>query len=391
MELPSDALLCPTEPRFWETPGPRVMLAHPEHGLPDGLLDCLQASAPDDAVVFSSSGSTDAPKLTVLTRASLLRSARMVVDWLGLNENDILHCPLPLHHVGGFGVLARARTCGGRFIHDSSRWEPEAFKEGIEARGVTVTSLVPTQVFDLVHGKIPAPACLRIAVVGGGHLATDLESEARQLGWPLYASFGMTEASSQIATEIPGLRPPAPGWLPVIKGWETDTDNEGRLRLRGPALFSGRLLSRQPGQWGYIPANLDDGWFSTADYAEVDRRNSHVWIRPTGRSDDSIKIRGELVSLSRAQRELEGLARAHGLDPRQLAVIDVPDERAGSRLVLVSEEAIEPSVPRVLEAFNHRAPAYARLESRSVVKSIPRSPLGKVRRATLRELVAPSA
>ena len=68
-------------------------------------------------------------------------------------------------------------------------------------RGVTHTSLVPTQVHDLVKADLRAPETLKAIVVGGGHLDAATGRLARTLGWPVLASYGMTEAASQIATQ----------------------------------------------------------------------------------------------------------------------------------------------------------------------------------------------
>ena len=381
--------LPPTDDRFWTDPGPRLLLAESVPDLDQALVAALAAGVPPDAVVFASSGSTGNPKLTVLTREALLRSARQVADWLALTPADRQLCVLPLFHVGGLGIVARSRVSGAGLVLDHGRWDPQRFARTCADESISVTSLVPTQVFDLVDLGVRAPRSLRTVVVGGGALDGELESEARHLGWPVLASFGMTETASMVATEKPGLAAPGPGWLPVIDGWEASVHREGTLRLRGPALFSGRLVpsASVPGGWVFVPVDLDDGWFATADLAEVETdARGQCWLRPTGRTDDAVKIRGELVSLSKAQDEIDGLALARGLDPRCCAVIDLPDARTGARLVLAGERQVAQHLEPLVEAFNRRAPAFARIEGRTVVETLPRSPLGKLRRTELKRL-----
>jgi O-succinylbenzoic acid--CoA ligase len=228
---------------------------------------------------------------------------------------------------------------------------------------------------------------LRFAVVGGGHLLPELESESRQLGWPVLGSFGMTETCGQIATDHPDLADPGPGWLPMIDGWEARTGNDGVLETRGPGLLAGRAVKVE-GEWRYSPARLDDGWLATEDRAEVREFGGRMWLRPLGRRDDAIKIRGELVSLGDAAAEIEGLARGLGLACDAVAIIEQPDPRAGAKLVLVGEPDARERLPELIELFNRRAPAFARIEKAVVLEKIPRSALGKLRRAALREMLA---
>lgn len=375
----------PMDSGFWESPGIRVFLPA-RMPVPDALRDGDDLGLPAGAVVFSSSGTSGDPKLAVLTRRSLLASARAVVDWLGITGGDRLLCPLPLHHVGGFGLMARAKASGAAFRSMEIPWDAGEFTAMARDWQATMTSLVPTQVYDLVCARVAPPASLRLIVVGGSHLAADLDSEARQLGWPILPSFGMTETSSQIATAKPGMRAPGPGWLPVIHGWEVANDSDGLLRVRGEGLFAGNLLPREGG-WTFVPATTDGGWFTTSDYAEIATDHGQCWLLPRGRADDSIKIRGELVALSAAARELDGLARAAGLPPARVAIIDVADPRAGRALVLVGESAMADQLPALRDAFNRRAPAFARIERIAAIPVIPRSPLGKLQRANLRSLL----
>jgi O-succinylbenzoic acid--CoA ligase len=342
---------------------------------------------PTSPLVFSTSGSTGGKNQIIHTAAGLAAAARAVNQWLGLRSDDVFLCPLPLVHVGGFGMWLRARLCGARFVLSPGKWDAAAFVRRLHDEKATVVSLVPTQVHDIVRAGLTCPQGLRFAVVGGGHLLPELESESRQLGWPVLGSFGMTETCGQIATDHPDLADPGPGWLPMIDGWEARTGNDGVLETRGPGLLAGRAVKVE-GEWRYSPARLDDGWLATEDRAEVREFGGRMWLRPLGRRDDAIKIRGELVSLGDAAAEIEGLARGLGLACDAVAIIEQPDPRAGAKLVLVGEPDARERLPELIELFNRRAPAFARIEKAVVLEKIPRSALGKLRRAALREMLA---
>jgi O-succinylbenzoic acid--CoA ligase len=349
-------------------------------------IDWKNLGLPGASVVFLTSGSTGGKNHIVHTAAGLTAAARTVNRWLELRKEDVFVCPLPLFHVGGFGLWMRAKLAGARFFASSGKWEASTFVRLLRRENATVVSLVPTQLHDIVRAGLVCPPALRFAVVGGGHLLTDLESESRQLGWPVLGSFGMTETCGQIATERPDLADPGPCWMPIIDGWEARAGADGLLETRGPGLLAGKV-SKVDGEWRYLPAPLDDGWFATEDHAEVREFGGHMWLRPLGRRDDAIKIRGELVSLSAASTELEGLARAFGLASGTVAIIDQPDPRTGAKLVLVCEPGARDRLPELVDQFNRRAPAFARIEHSLILGEIPRSALGKLRRSALREMV----
>src|SRR6188508_2693701 len=68
------------------------------------------------------------------------------------------------------GVAARAYEAGCDFQHFDRRWDTAGFCEWLERFQITHTSLVPTQVHDLVKAGLSAPPALTVIVVGGGHL-----------------------------------------------------------------------------------------------------------------------------------------------------------------------------------------------------------------------------
>lgn len=327
-----------------------------------------------EPVVFQTSGSSGTPKSIVISKAALLISATAVNEHLAVTQASRWGLALPLHHVGGFGVAARAYAAGCGFHAFSLRWNAERFTHWLGEFCVSHTSLVPTQVHDLVRAQIAAPASLRAVVVGGGSLDTATGQAARDLGWPVLASYGMTEAASQIATQdLAALALPyraAP--LPLLPIWQASTSPEGRLSISGPALFSGwmdagQLVPRKP------------GWHLTADLAALENGQ----ITPLGRADTLVKILGELVDPAAIERELAALSCGQ-FPPDSFAIATVPDERAGYLLVPFFETHVDPStVTAVLAIYGKSAPGFRRLQAPVFLENLPRSPLGKLRRAEL--------
>jgi O-succinylbenzoic acid--CoA ligase len=347
-------------PGFWDDDAPVLMGDRGD--VPRGVPGLLY---------FKTSGSTGEPRWIGLSRHALRVSADAVNRHLGVDEASVWALALPLEHVGGFGVVARARQAGCGLARFERKWSAAGFAGWLAATGATHLSLVPTQVHDLVAAGLRAPRGLRAIVVGGGCLAAATGSAARGLGWPVLASYGMTEAGSQIATQ--GLElldlPYSPGPLELLPCWEARVGLEGRLEIRGEALFSGCLARGEAG-WSFEGRNGE--WYLTSDTGGIDGRN----LRITGRADTRVKILGELVDPKSVEAEL--LAAAGTLDPLRVAVVAVDDARAGKRLVLVHADSVPPAeIERALAAYHDKCPGFRRIGAAVATPEIPRSPLGK--------------
>ena len=97
------------------------------------------------------------------------------------------------------------------------RWNPQAYADLMKSSGACWSSLVPTQVVDLVNLRLRAPSTAGCIIVGGGALDMETGRKARALGWPVVQSYGMTESGSQLATALPGNRRNVDGQIPARK------------------------------------------------------------------------------------------------------------------------------------------------------------------------------
>ncbi len=142
----------------------------------------LQRSVPALAahVWIATSGTSGAYKLVALSKKALLASAEAVNLHLRATSSDVWLSVLPTFHVGGLGILARASLSGARVV--SAQWDARDVVDLVAVEQVSLASLVPAQVSDLVAARLEAPSSLRAVVVGGGALRDELYREARALG-----------------------------------------------------------------------------------------------------------------------------------------------------------------------------------------------------------------
>jgi len=390
MGAAEDQLLTPA---YWQSRSPDLRL-NPLVRLESETLETyLEASEVlQGHVIFATSGSGGQPKMVALSKDALLASAKAVNAHLQVSTKDKWLSALPTFHVGGFGVWARAYTAGNAVVPFTGKWRAERFVKLCQDEEVTLTSLVPVQVYDLVKAAARAPESLRAVIVGGGKLATELGQEARELGWPVLQSYGMTETASQVATQnLDSLDHAFENEdLPLISPWKARATEDGRLELCGPGLFFGYLTKAESGwhfERGAVQTEGDgEEWFSTEDQGEVETTANGQVLRVQGRRGRMIKILGELVCLDGLESRL---ARVAGLDAPFLTLHAMPDARNGHRILLVTESRVSPQRAHdILKRFNAEVAPFEKADAVVRIEGIPRSSLGKIRRDALARLVA---
>ncbi|MCP5508227.1 MAG: AMP-binding protein [Chlamydiales bacterium] len=318
----------------------------------------------DSSVILATSGTTGAPRWAVLPKEAFLFSAEAVNRHLNATKEDRWLHALPTFHVGGLGIEARTIASRCKVSRLSGRWNPGRFCDMLERDHCTISALVPAQVYDLVQGGFVAPPFLRAVIIGGGRLNARLQIKATRLGWPLIASYGMTEYASQIATAT--LTEPLT--LQPLDHVRLKIDEDGVLWIAGQSLLQGYLtIDEDRVSWS---DPLQSGWFCTNDRCEIldDRLIVH------GRRGDFIKIGGESVNLASLQETLQMLID-DGKIAGDHALIAVPCDRLGHVVHLVSNSE---SGSELAEIFNAKVMPFERIRRVQHVKAIPRSSLGKV-------------
>jgi len=354
-------------PAFWESDAVELRL-NPRR---PAEVEGLRAFVEDErgiraALILGSSGSGGLTKFVVLSKAALLASARAVNALGGLTRNDIWLGNLSTFHVGGIGIHARAYANGAKVVPmpwDGWTRDGSGFLKAIGEARATMTSLTPTHLWDLVRVEARAPETLRGLFLGGGRLDPALVAQAKDLGWPVWPTYGMTETASQVATSVEG----DPEWLTLLPIWDARVGEAGRLWLKGDALCEGTVTRAGDG-WVYQPARDADGWMATDDACELRGRD----LRFLSRLDESVKISGELVSLPILNDRLAILGIV-GM------VVAVPDPRRGNELVLLCEHGHVDAEER----FNDGLPPIEQVVRVLEVDSLPRTEIGKLDRVAI--------
>ena len=317
--------------------------------------------------------SSGGQKIIGLSKQAFLISAKSVNKHLHCTSKDRWLDVLPFFHVASLSIEARS-FCGSFFSGRSEGpWSAENFKEELQSKEITLTSLVPTQVYDLVQKKISSPSRLRAVIVGGASLDPLLYKKARALCWPLLPSYGLTEMASQVATaSLSSLEKqefPALEILPHVQARESS----GFIELCSSSLLEG-YLDVATNQWREPKAK--EAWFKTEDKG---KKENH-FLKITGRAEDQIKILGELVDLKKLSIHLESFCKDGQL-------VATPCERNGFQIDFITSLLDFNKISKIVNQFNETVLPFEKIKSIYLVKDIHKGSLFKVKQELLRKQI----
>ncbi|MBU1977782.1 MAG: AMP-binding protein [Gammaproteobacteria bacterium] len=331
-------------------------------------------------LLIATSGTQGEPKVVMLGGENLLAGVQASRSRLPLQAGDVWLACLPLYHIGCMAILYRCAEAGAAVVlHEG--FDPQRVWNDLEKYRITHISLVPAmlaRLLDICHGS-PPPA-LKVALIGGGPLSAALAKRACAAGWPVCASYGMSETGSQVATlcDMPkGWEPgqvgsPLPGCkVEVVSEDGRPTSGIGRIRIRGAAVMAGYASpQRQTG------LGLDQGWFTSGDLGSLDAQGN---LTVLGRHDDMLVSGGTNVH---PQQVEEVLKRCPGV--ADAALTSVADEVWGDLLVAAVVAEVDDAA---LEKWCRNELAGAMRPRRFIrLPALPRNELGKLDRQTLRDL-----
>ena len=265
-----------------------------------------QGGADDVCIIFTTSGTTKAPKFVAHTQRGIVAHARDVASALGYDaEGTVLLGPNPFCGVFGFCQATAALAAGRPFVTHRV-FEAEAIVRDIARYRVTLTQATDEALARLLETTAEPRPFPSLAWIGYGAFNRDPAefvrlAEAR--GVNLVGLYGMSEAQAFFACQArdaPAKERSEGGGLPVAAA--------GAVRVRDPE--SGELLA--PGKTGEIEvkgpslmagywndpattaaAMTADGFLRTGDAGYLRADGSFVYLARMG---DALRLGGFLVS-----------------------------------------------------------------------------------------------
>lgn len=343
-------------------------------GADEGAAVLARPAPADDArclAMVATSGSSGRPRCVELSRAAFRAAAEASAANLGWRADDRWLLALPFAHIGGLSVLTRCLLARRAVVLcTGSSFAIERTLESLTRDRVTLASLVPAQLALMLDRRPRAspPPSLRALLVGGAAASPELLEHAARRGWPVLATYGLTEACSQVATQHHPGRGSEPGCGRPLPGMEVQI-RSGAIHIRGRALFTRYLPDAgrpRPFEAG--------GWFDTGDLGRIDEQGC---LHILGRADDVIITGGEKV----APAEVERALTASGL-VKSACVFGIADATFGQVVAaaLVPTAAGAPELGTLAAALATRLASFKRPRRIAYLDQLPLTPTGKLDR-----------
>jgi O-succinylbenzoic acid--CoA ligase len=308
------------------------------------------------------SGTAGRPRPVGLTYGNFLWSAVGSAFNLGVDPADRWLCCLPLHHVAGLSILMRSVIYGtGAVVHPG--FDPGRVERSLAEDGVTLVSLVTTQLVRLLEAGVDVSGP-RAIVVGGGPVPVDVIEEAAGRGATVVQTYGMTETCSQVTTLAPAEARDKAGSAGRPLLTTHLRIQEGEILVQGPTVAPGMAD--------------EDGWLHTGDLGRIDEEG---FLYVDGRLGDRIVTGGENVEPA----EVEAALMRHP-DVAEAAVIGRPDERWQEAVtaVVVVRDGAEPDADALRRHCAGELAGFKVPKRFEFVAGLPRTASGKLLRRELR-------
>lgn len=343
--------------------------------------------------IIYTSGSTGTPKGVMITASNLMWNAISFGMYHGALPSDRWLLVMPLFHVGGYTIIFRSVLHGSSIVVHS-KFDAAAVSRSIDKDGITLVSLVPTMLENLLRARNGRsfPGNLRLIFLGGSHTPPSLMRQIERKKLPVLLTYGMTESCSQIAIStvrsdqrrsgqqnsyhamfstvmaIRRFNADRKSWLTVSRG------KVGRIVLRGPSIFSG--------YWGNHSTALEDGWFHTGDLGYMDSGGGIVVL---GREKDMIISGGENIY----PIEVESPLLEHSAIEEAI-VIGKEDPKWGQRVeavVKVKQGFDLPSASELTEFLRKKIGSYKIPKAYHFLDAFPKTQSGKTKREAIIEII----
>lgn len=255
------------------------------------------------ATLLFTSGSSGHPKIACHSLDNHLASASSSNQVVHLQAGDRYQLSLPLFHIGGLAIVFRTFLAGATLLITQQKNYHQAASH---------LSLVPTQLHDLLLQNRPLP---KVCLLGGAPISDALLHLAKEKGVEVYATYGMTEMCSQIAT----AKQSCSNELAILPNVTLKVNKDGEILVKGPSLFLGYFSNLEK-------ATDAEGFFPTADLGQLSPEGKLRWI---GRKDRLFISGGENIQ----PEEIELILQMHpGIE--KACVVPLQDLRYGMRPAL---------------------------------------------------------
>ena len=345
----------------------------------------LRPREPDDiALLLMTSGSTGRPKRVPLSHRNVCRSAADVAASVSLGPEDRCLVMWEQFHIGGLVDLVLGPLISGGSLVAAGTFDAARFFELARAHAPTWFQAVPTTLAELVfHGQrndLTPPHLRFLRVVAAALTPSEQEAACAFFGAPVIRTLGMTEAGPLITSTGLPPAPQKPGSVgraagPDVRILGVDGAEEaygvpGQVAVRGENVFAGYEANPEANR-----AAFRDGWFLTGDLGYLDPEGD---LFLTGRMKEQINRGGEKISPHEVDAALLDLPEVV-----EAATFAMPHARLGEDVAAAVRLTSDTTPEQLRTALGSRLAAHKIPAQIMVLKTLPRTPVGKIDKMAL--------
>ncbi|MBT4963981.1 MAG: acyl-[ACP]--phospholipid O-acyltransferase [Francisellaceae bacterium] len=302
----------------------------------------VQYNTNNAAVVLFTSGSEGAPKAVILSAKNLLSNHKQMAAVIDFNPSDKILNAMPVFHAFGLNIGFLLPIMSGMpvFMYPSPlhyRIIPEVIYD------LNITIFFGTNTFLSGYARYAHAYdfySIRYVFAGAERLNEETNKVwMEKFGVRIFEGYGATEASPVISSNTPmhyksgsvgQIMPGIQMRLETVDG----VNDGGRLFVKGNNIMLGYYYADNPG----VLCPPINGWHDTGDIVSIDDEG-YITIR--GRVKRFAKIAGEMISLAAVEDNFQLFY------PNDVhAVINLPDERKGEKLVLITTANLDVGLSR---------------------------------------------
>jgi long-chain acyl-CoA synthetase len=395
-------------------------------GQPTAFEPAFDADPDDIASIIYTSGTTGNPKGVMLTHRNFCSDASALIQAGLVTSDDNVLSILPMHHTYPFMCTFLVPVFLGGSITFGASLKAADLVSSIRDGGVTVVVGVP-RLFEMIRNGIMAklrdrkilsslllvlmrlcgalrrsidinPGKLIFGAVhknfrkvrffasGGARLDPGIMADLEAVGFTVLEGYGLTETSPVITFNPAAKRKPGSTGK-ALPGAELRIA-DGEIAVRGPMVMAGYYRNDRATEEA-----IRDGWFYTGDLGNIDHEG-YLFI--TGRKKEVIVLSsGKNIYPEEAEKaylhiplikemgvtslERNGIAES-------IQAIIVPDLEYAKKHNIGN---IAETLKWELDEVTSRLPEYMRIHGFTLCSEpLPRTPLGKLRRFMLRDILA---
>jgi long-chain acyl-CoA synthetase len=361
------------------------------------MSEVADVAADDLAMLLLTSATTGKAKGVMLSASNLAANYDRTPEWLGLTQDSVILCALPLYNTFGLNQGINAMLVTGCSMVLLARFDAERCIQAIARHRCTFLPAVPTmlqKIIDHPSASRETLGSLRTVMTGGAPVPSALLKRLLELAPDvrLLTGYGLTEGTALVTlTEV---RLDSSGDIErgrtigrVLDGMELailDDDghrqpagDSGEIAIRGPNVMAGYYRSPED-----TAAALSDGWLRTGDIGYLDAEG-YAFI--VDRKKDVIIRGGQNIYPADIE---EALYSAPGV--AEVAVVAREDEMLGEVPVafVALRSGSASDADSLLQHCRTSLATYKCPVAIEILDELPKGPTGKILRRALKPQTA---